>query len=113
METKEIKLSTLGIAAKAGKVVCGTQMVCDAMKDKKIFAVIEASGNSDNTQKRLSDRCAFYKVPLIMCSVDSSELGRAVGKGPSAAVGITDKNLAAAVTANKTRAPEKPDPSTV
>ncbi len=98
METVDVKLSTLGLCARAGKIVAGTQMVCDALKEKKLHLVISASGNSENTQKRISDRCTYYNIPLILCSATSEELGHALGKGPTAAVGITDISLARAVT---------------
>lgn len=98
METKDIKLTTLGLAVRAGKAVWGTQPVCDALREKHVYVVIEAQGNSDNTAKRLSDRCAFYKVPLILCSADAETLGRAIGKGPVSSVAITDASLALAVT---------------
>ena len=97
-ETAEIRLTTLGLAVKAGKTVFGTEMVCEALKNKKVSAVIAASSVSENTAKRLSDRCAFYGVPLYFCSADTAELGRAVGKGPTAAVAICDASLAKAVT---------------
>ena len=97
MTTPEEKLlSTLGLCARARKLVMGTPMVCEAVRDPKapVVAVLEASDTSDNTHKRLSDKCAFYGVPLYRIAADTSRLGRAVGKtGAVAAVGITDENL--------------------
>ena len=97
MTTPEDKLlSTLGLCARARKLVMGTPMVCEAVRDPKapVVAVLEASDTSDNTHKRLSDKCAFYGVPLYRIATDTSRLGRAVGKtGAVAAVGITDENL--------------------
>ena len=97
MTTPEEKLlSTLGLCARARKRVMGTPMVCEAVRDPKtpVVAVLEASDTSDNTHKRLSDKCAFYGVPLYRIAADTSRLGRAVGKtGAVAAVGITDENL--------------------
>ena len=97
MTTPEEKLlSTLGLCARARKLVMGTPMVCEAVRDPKapVVAVLEASDTSDNTHKRLSDKCAFYGVPLYRIAADTSRLGRTVGKtGAVAAVGITDENL--------------------
>ena len=97
MTTPEEKLlSTLGLCARARKLVMGTPMVCEAVRDPKapVVAVLEASDTSDNTHKRLSDKCAFYGVPLYRIAADTSRLGWAVGKtGAVAAVGITDENL--------------------
>ncbi len=93
-------LSTLGLAARAGKTVCGTPAVCDALKEGKAKLVVSASGNSENTAKRLRDRCAFYGVTLIVSGADRVMLGTAVGKREgSAAVAVTDENLARAVSA--------------
>ncbi len=89
-------LSTLGLCARARKLVMGTPMVCEAMRDKKatVIAVLEASDTSENTHKKLSDKCAFYRVPLYRLTADTEALGRAVGKtGAVAAVGVTDASL--------------------
>ena len=93
----EIRLSTLGLAAKAGKLVYGTQFVCEGLQAKKVVAVIEAAGTGSNTAKRLRDRCAFYEIPLYLCSADAETLGRALGKGPIAAVGLSDASFARAI----------------
>ena len=89
-------LSTLGLCARARKLVMGTPMVCEAMRDQKtpVIAVLEASDTSANTHKKLSDKCAFYGVSLYRLSADTERLGRAVGKtGAVAAVGVTDESL--------------------
>jgi ribosomal protein L7Ae-like RNA K-turn-binding protein len=89
-------LSTLGLCARARKLVMGTPMVCEAMRDKKtpVIAVLEASDTSENTHKKLSDKCAFYRVPLYRLTANTEALGRAVGKtGAVAAVGVTDASL--------------------
>jgi ribosomal protein L7Ae-like RNA K-turn-binding protein len=95
--TREEKLlSTLGLCARARKLVMGTPMVCEALRDKKnpVVAVLEASDTSGNTHKKLSDKTAFYGVPLYRLTADTAQLGRAVGKtGAVAAVGVTDENL--------------------
>lgn len=101
--TADIRLSTLGLAARAGKLVYGTPAVCDALKEKKVLAVVEASGNAENTAKRLRDRCAFYAVPLYLVSADAEALGRALGKGPIAAVGVCDASFAQAILAKTTK----------
>jgi ribosomal protein L7Ae-like RNA K-turn-binding protein len=78
-------------------------MVCEAMRDRKtpVIAVLEASDVSANTHKKLSDKCAFYGVPLYRLTADTSRLGRAVGKtGAVAAVGVTDESLYKALEKN-------------
>ncbi|MCQ2427386.1 MAG: ribosomal L7Ae/L30e/S12e/Gadd45 family protein [Clostridia bacterium] len=91
-------LSTLGLCARAGKLEYGTPKVCDALKEGKVFLVVEASGNSDNTRKRLSDRSAYYGVRLIEADADKIELGRYSGRPEgTAVVAVRDRGLAEAV----------------
>ena len=96
-------LSTLGLCARARKLVMGTPMVCEAMRDKKtpVIAVLEASDTSANTHKKLSDKCRFYGVPLYRLTADTARLAHAVGKtGAVAAVGVTDENFCKALAAH-------------
>ncbi len=89
-------LSALGLCRKAGKLICGTPMICDALSSvsKKPYAVIMASDNSENTQKKLRDKCGFYGVELMIPELDGDSLSRAVGKtGRLSAVAVTDENL--------------------
>ena len=89
-------LSTLGLCARARKLVMGTPMVCEAMRDKRapVVAVLEASDTSAGTHKKLTDKCAFYGVPHYRLAASTQQLGHAVGKtGAVAAVGVTDENL--------------------
>jgi len=93
-------LTTVGLGAKAGAVVCGTDQICDALRNekKKPFLVIEASDTSDNTHKKLTDKCAYYNVRLARIDADTVSLGYAVGKKTAvAAVGITDEGICRAV----------------
>ncbi len=90
-------LSTIGLCARARKLVIGTPMVCDALRTggkTRVLAVLKASDTSSNTSDRLASKCAFYHVPLYRIPADTLQLGRAVGKtGPVAAVGLTDSHM--------------------
>ena len=87
-------LTTIGLAAKAGKLIFGTGQICDALKSgKKILLIIESSDTSENTHKRLCDRASYYGVRKEQIGFDSEALGRAVGKSPLAAVGVTDEGF--------------------
>ena len=89
-------LRSLGLARRAGALVCGTPMICDALRSaKKPFLVVAANDISEGTRKKLTDKCGFYKTPLYTVDVSGEELAQAVGKtGVLAAVAVTDKNLA-------------------
>ena len=88
-------LNALGLCARARRLVCGTPQVCEALRgSEKPFLVLAPSDNSENTAKRLRDRCAFYHVRLVVLDVDADRLSSAIGKqGRVAAVAITDPNL--------------------
>ena len=90
-------LSSLGLAARAGAVIIGVPLICAAMKkgtDKAPKTVFEASDSSDNTHKRLCDRCAFYGVKRVRLGCDGMALAAALGKTSTvAAVAVTDENL--------------------
>jgi ribosomal protein L7Ae-like RNA K-turn-binding protein len=100
----------LGLCAKAGRLVCGTALICDALRlgrsGKTPLLVVAACDVSENTAKRLRDRCAYYNVPLAVAELGAEELGRAVGRSPLAAVGVTDENLAKLVRAKLDAAPQ-------
>ena len=88
-------MSSLGLCKRAGKMVCGTDAVCTAMREQKnVLLVLAASDISENTAKKITDKTSYYKVPLYRLDQTCYELGRAVGRmGGSACVGITDQNF--------------------
>lgn len=95
-------LGVIGLCARAGALVYGTDRVCTALRNPprggEIRLVIEAEGCSQNTHKKITDKCNFYNIEHRMLPVSSAELGAAVGKtGELAVAGITDENLCLAV----------------
>ncbi len=86
-------LSMLSIAEKAGKTVSGGFMVEKALQEKKAQLVLIAGDASDNTKKKFMQKCEFYKIPCYM-SVDSSLLGKTIGKEARVTVAVTDVGLA-------------------
>ena len=98
LENKKF-LTTLGLCAKARKLVFGTDQICDALRESKtVCLVLEASDTSPNTHKRLTDRTAYYGVRHVRIDADTVTLGAAVGKKTAvAAVAITDGGLCRAV----------------
>lgn len=106
MQKKDEKkiLSSLGLCVRAGKVVFGVPMICDAMRKggaSKPCAVFEANDTSENTHKRISDKCAFYNTRLYRLEFDGATLAQALGKSASlAAVAVTDEKMCAMVEKN-------------
>lgn len=99
LEIKKL-LTTIGLCAKAGRLVFGTDQICEALRNGKRapIMVVEASDTSDNTHKRITDRCTYYSVRHIRIEADAATLGAAVGKSSAiSAVGITDEGFCRAI----------------
>ena len=95
-ETIQKFLHAVGLCKKAGRGILGTEMVCEALrKQKNVFLVICPSDVSENTRKKLTDKSAFYGVPLIEFPISGAELAHAVGKGNfCAAFAVLDRGFA-------------------
>ena len=93
---------SLGLCAKAGKLIYGVPMIIEAMqKKKKVYLVIEAGDTSNNTHKKITDKCSFYGVEKIRIEADGGELASRIGKSSSlAAVAITDESFYKMVSKN-------------
>ncbi len=112
---KDKLLSTVGLCARARKLITGTSMVCEALRKgaeagdgKRPLAVLEASDTSAGTHKKLASKCAYYRTPLHRLPVNTAELGHAIGKsGLISAVAVTDEHLLRAL-APHLPAPEAP-----
>ena len=89
-------LRFLGLCRRAGQTVHGTPLVCTALATKKPPCLVLMSlGASAATQKKLTNKCLFYHVPLITVDVDTGTLAHAVGKtGDIAAVAVMDESFA-------------------
>ena len=81
--TKKLALM-IGMCARARKIVIGCDGVCLALPEKKpakrVHLVLEASDVSDNTHKKLSDKCLYYKVRKEIIPLSQEELAHAIGK---------------------------------
>ena len=99
-------LFSIGLARKAGKVISGTDFVCDGIRKGKILLTVCSDDVSDNTRKKISDCCAYYRTPLCFADVSKEMLGKAIGKSFTACVGITDQNLSELISRNINRGKE-------
>ena len=91
-------LSMIGLAKKAGRLVSGVPIVCDALRDGKVCLVVYAARASENSLKRVTDKANTYKTVALPLDISPEELGHFVGKvGAVSAVGITDNGFAEAI----------------
>ena len=89
-------LGILGLSRKAGRLICGTPLVCKALGAKRPPSLVVVSAHaSDNTKKKLRDKCAYYKVRLYEFGAETSEMSRALGgHAEVASCAILDEGLA-------------------
>jgi ribosomal protein L7Ae-like RNA K-turn-binding protein len=85
-------LSLLGLASRAGRVVSGTDSVRQGVRDGDVGLVLLAADASPTQHAKL--------IPLLEARqvrshrlLSRDELGAAIGRGPVAAVGLTDPNF--------------------
>ena len=83
----------MGLITKAGKVVSGDESVLDTIRSGKAKLVLVASDASDNTIKKYTDKCSYYKVDIKVVST-KEELGMLTGTSIRAVVAIVDENMA-------------------
>ena len=85
-------LNTLGICKCAGKISYGETLLKD-IKNKKVCLVVVANNASDNSKKKIIDKCSFYKCEYLIC-LDKESMTKAIGRVDLvSAVGIKDCNL--------------------
>lgn len=86
----------LGISAKAGKLISGTDLVLETMKKKQVSLVIVAEDASEKTIKNIKYYAEKENIEvLIFGNIFSNS--KAIGKQNRAIIAITDKKLAEAI----------------
>ena len=87
-------LSMLGLSRRAGAVIIGTDLVTKSLPSGKVKLVIYSCDASANTEKKITDKCKFYKVKCVKSAFDGGEIAHAIGKQSTVSVvGVTDENF--------------------
>jgi ribosomal protein L7Ae-like RNA K-turn-binding protein len=89
-------LQTLGLARRAGRAAVGTRAVLTAARSRRLEALVVAHDASPNALDRV--RGASRRVPVVKCGTRET-LGLALGRGPVAVVGVTDREFARRIAA--------------
>ena len=89
-------LGLLGLAKRAGKLEAGDEATRAAITAKSARLVLIASDASDRTRDNFLFITESENVACLMVAETRAELGNALGRRPSAVVGICDAGLAAA-----------------
>ena len=88
-------LSILGLACRARKISTGDKAI-ESIQKKRAQLALLASDASENTKKRISDKCRYYQIELI--EVDSMErLSSAIGKELCAYMTVDDIGFAKSI----------------
>ena len=87
----------IGLARRAGRLLCGLGSVVDGIRGRNVFLVIISEDASDSSKKKITDKCGFYNVKYIFFG-SMNDLGRAIGYNECTAVAITDKGFADSVS---------------
>ena len=89
-------LSMIGLATKAGKIVSGEFSTEQSVKRGRALMVIISSDASENTKKKFTNMCSFYKVPLYFYGT-RERLGRAAGKEFRVSLALQDEGFSKAI----------------
>ena len=101
LQTQKV-LGLLGFARKAGRLVIGTELVCNAVRSGKVKTmpriVLLAADASANTQKRVTNLCKYYECECATLHASTAELGHQIGKqGAVSTVGVADDGFTKAI----------------
>ena len=92
---KEI-LNFIGLMNRAGALITGTELVLNGVRSKKVKLVLIDSSVSENTLKKITDKCTYYHVSYIKMPA-GTELGLAIGNSSRKVIGITDQHFVKAL----------------
>ncbi len=89
-------LGLLGISAKAGKIVSGTDIVLENISKQKIKLVVIAKDSAQRTINNFKFECEKQKIPILIYGT-IEENSKAIGKFNRAVIGLKDEKLAEAI----------------
>ena len=88
--------SLLGLAVRSRNLVSGSFATEKAVKSGKAYLVVVSEEASDNTRKKFTDMCTYYRVPIVIFG-GKDELGHYMGKEMRASLAILNEGFAKAV----------------
>ncbi len=83
----------LGLASRARKLISGEEFVISNIRNGQAYLVLIASDASENTMKKITDKCGSYNVPYRVVE-DRYILGATIGKDARVVVAVTDRGFA-------------------
>lgn len=86
-------VSLLGLANRARKVISGEELVIKEVRNGKAKLVLLSNDASANTEKKVTDKCSHYNVPLEVVE-NREQLGHAIGKDSRVVIAVLDEGFA-------------------
>ena len=80
----------LGITAKSGKIISGTEVVLEGISKGKVYLVIVATDSSEKTIKNIKYFCDKENIEMIVYG-NIFDNSKAIGKRNRAIIGIWKK----------------------
>lgn len=81
-----------GLAAKAGKVICGADAVQEGILKKKVFIVIIAEDSSVKTKEKFLKLASDNNVKVFVTG-NINDNSNAIGKKNKAIIAVLDRNF--------------------
>ena len=81
---------------RAGALITGTNLVLNGVRSGKVKMVLIDDSVSDNTFKKITDKCKFYNVSYIRVAT-GIDLRFATGNNNRKVIGITNSNFVRAL----------------
>jgi len=103
MSEQKNAIAIVGLAAKAGKVVCGYEPIKRHFRTKssvKVYVIVTSTSMSERARERICKLGGEHQVPIVHSINTSEELAKMVGrptKSIVASVAILDENMAASL----------------
>ena len=94
--TNDKVLAYLGLATRAGKIQSGEFSTEKSVKAGKAAMVIVAEDASNNTKKKFTNMCTFYKVPIYIYGTKET-LGASIGRELRASLALEDTGVCNAI----------------
>lgn len=87
-------LNILGLAYRAGKCSLGEDAILRDVRSEKAKLVLLANDIGPQTRKKMTDKCKYYEIPLIVVEEDREVLSNSIGKSHRVAIAILDAGFA-------------------
>ena len=86
-------MSLLGLANRARKITSGEELTVKEIRSGNAKLILLSEDASQNTTKKITDKCRSYKVPLKQVP-NREVLGKAIGKEQRVVVAVLDNGFA-------------------